>query len=63
MRREFRVYINIRPKGKHPSEITEVRTEHYDTYTEYVEAIRLLILEAIETELEGLDEADKLIGL
>lgn len=53
--REFRTYIHVRPKGGHPADITELRTEHYDNYEQYAEAIKHHVLEIItrETNREG----------
>ena len=56
---EFRVDISIRKRAQAPMDWKEFKSEAYDSYEDFADAVKQMVLDNIYDYLEGLeDDAD-----
>lgn len=60
MLRTYRVNVSVRARGQTPFDQKEIKSENFDDYEEYAEAVKQFVLDNIYDDLdqEGEDEAD-----
>lgn len=56
MRKQYRVHISIRSRGQAPMDSRELKSENFDEYEDFAQAVSEVVLENIFDDEEGEDD-------